>query len=357
MEKLKVDLIHLPAQGTGQTVYSENLAKQLNKLVDLNVINPNHSFVFNLINKFHNKLAIKLLPFLLIKRIRKNSLVHITNQELFFLLPKIKNKKIITLFDFGNYTFYKNWTEKDVELLNTAEKIVCISASAKKELTEKFPFFGKKTFVAKCGLKENSRKSSQNIRKKHGVPENSKIILFVGSDDSKKNFFTLLNAFFELKDKNLLLVKIGSKYTFSGKNQRKKFNEFIEEKNLQKKVLFLDFVSEQDLIDFYFTSEIFVQPSLHEGFGLTLLEAMNCSCPVFCSDIPVFHEVAGNSALFFDPKKESQLAEKISLFLNDKKTKKDLIRKGLQNIKRFSWKKTATESVKIYKEALNEIKT
>lgn len=352
---LKVDLIHLPSLGTGQTVYSENLAKELKNLVDLKVITPNQSSIYNLINHFNNSLAIKLLPFLLTRRIRKNSLVHITNQELFFLVKKISNKVVFTLQDFGSFTYYKEWTKKDIELLDKADKIICSSNFSKNELVKSFPSFQEKAVVVYNGLEEGLNKSNQNTRKKYNL-KNQRIILFVGSDEPKKNFFTLLRAFSELKEKNLVLIKIGSKWTFFGENERKKFQEFIEEKNLTEKVVFLDFVPKQDLIDFYLTSEIFVQPSFHEGFGLTLLEAMNCSCPVLCSDILPFHEVAGNSALFFGPKKETELTEKIELVLNNKKIKKELIRKGSENIKRFSWKKTAVKTLKVYKEALNETK-
>jgi len=356
MQKLKVDLIHLPSHGTGQTVYSENLAIELEKLVDLKVISPNKSFLFNFINSFNNSLAVKILPFLLTKKIRKNSLVHITNQQLFFLVPKINNLLILTLHDFSHFTFYKNWEKKDVMLLDKAQKIVCISDSAKKELTENFPGFEKKTCVVHLGV-GNLIRSNKNIRKKFDIKENQKIILFAGSDDEKKNFFSLLKAFSELKEENLLLVKVGFQWTFSGKNKRKEFEEFIQKNSLQEKVLFFDFLSKQDLTDFYFASDVFVQPSLHEGFGLTLLEAMSCFCPVICSDIPPFHEVASDSALFFDPKNEKELKEKLELILSNQKLKKDLISKGLQNIKRFNWKKTAKETFEVYKEVLNETKT
>ncbi len=349
MKELKIDLIHLPSYGTGQTVYSEILVQKLKESneLDLNEITPNKSFLFNFFNCFDHNLAMKFLPFILLNKIRKNAVVHITNQELFFLIPKILNPLILTLHDFSHFTYYKNWSQKNVFLLNKTQKILCDSNSTKKELLFHFPFFKQKAVVIYPG-KKDFKKSNQNIKKKYSIPENSRIILFAGSDDSKKNFFTLLKAFSKLKQQNLLLVKIGSKYTFSRENKRTEFHEFIKKNSLQKKVLFLNFIPEQDLIDFYFASELFVQPSFHEGFGFTLLEAMSCSCPVLCSDIAVFHEIAGNSALFFNPNQCKDLEKKIELILFNSKLKKDLIFKGFENINRFNWNKTAEQIIKVY---------
>ncbi|MBU2100428.1 glycosyltransferase family 4 protein [Candidatus Micrarchaeota archaeon] len=350
MDKIKVDLLCLFQENTGQTVYFKELSRELKKIkwLDLKIINPNESRIFSFLNHYSNSLALKSLPFLLGKKIRNDSIIHITNQELFFLLQSIKNKSIVTLHDLSLFSYYKIWKEKDVKLLNKTEKIICISNSTKKELDEKFPVLAQKVVVVYCGLKSNLKKSNSNIREKYGLNEKDRIILFIGSDDEKKNFFTLLKAFSELKQENLILVKVGSPWTMH-ESQRKKFESFISEHWLEEKVKILDSVSNQDLTDFYFEAEIFVCPSHYEGFGLTLIEAMACGCPVVSADNTSLPEIAGNAALFFNSENENQLLEQLNKILNDENLKKDLIQKGFQNIKRFNWKKSAKKLAEIYK--------
>jgi glycosyltransferase involved in cell wall biosynthesis len=347
MRKLKIDLIALLQEGTGQTVYFRSLLNELKNSVDLKVILPSQNKIFSFINHFSNYFALQFLPFIIKKEIRKNSLVHIVNQELFFLLPSLENKAVITLHDLSLYYYYKVWKKKDIELLNNARKIICVSNSTKKELIREFPF-ERKAIVVYNGIKKDFVRSNTDIRKKYGIPRNSRIILFVGSDDKKKNFFLLLKVFSEIKEENLILIKIGSSWTLSGENERALFNEFIKENNLQNKVKFLDFVPRKDLIDFYFESEVYVCPSHYEGFGLTLLEAMSCACPVLCSNNTSLPEVAGKAALFFDSKNEKELKEKLNSILKNENLRKELIRKGFQNIKRFNWKKTAEETIQVY---------
>ncbi len=350
MNKIKVDFLALFQEGTGQTVYLKELSKEMEKLVDLKAVLPNEIPLFNFINRFSNSIALSVLPFLIQKEIRKYSIVHIINQELYHLIPIIENKKVVSLHDLGLYSYYNKWKKKDIEQLDKTEKIVCDSNNTKNDLIQNFPLLKGKAITVYNGLKSNLKKSNQNLRKKYSLNKTDRIILFVGSDESKKNFFTLLKAFSELKEENLVLVKIGSKWAFNKKNQRKKFEEFIKEKNLQEKVKFFDFLPEQDLIDFYFESEVFVCPSFFEGFGLTLIEAMACGCPVISSNKTSLPEIAGNSALFFNPENQTELKEKLSEILKDKKLQKGLIRKGFQNIKRFNWNKSAKKLVQIYSE-------
>lgn len=355
MNKIKVDFLCLFQEGTGQTVYFKGLSEELKNLVDLKIILPNKSRVFNLLNHFSNSLALKFLPFLIKKEIRKNSIVHIINQELFFLLPLIKNPLVLTLHDLSIYSYYKTWKEKDVKLLDKAEKIACDSVSTKNDLSKHFPLMQKKCKVIYCGLPKGLTKSTQNIKKKYFLNDSDMLLLFVGSDDKKKNFFSLLKVFSRLKEKNLVLIKIGSPWSIEGNNsQRKKFQEFIAKNNLEKKVRFLDFIPRQDLTDFYFSAEVFVNPSHFEGFGFTLIEAMACGCPVICSDNTSFPEVAGNASLFFDSENEEELREKLELILNDKKLKEKLISNGRENIKRFNWKKSAEQLLELYKQIIKK---
>ncbi len=348
MEKIKVDILCLYAKKTGQTVYLDNLAEELKNLVDLKIIYPNNSYVFSFLNRFNSPLAIKSLPFVVKKRIRKDSIVHIVNQEIFFLIPLIKNPLVVTLHDFGLYTYYLVWKKKEIQLLDKVEKIICGSDSTKKELLKHFPRFEEKAVAVHNSLRKKFKKSTQDLRKKFNLKPTDRIILFVGSDDSKKNFLSLLKAFSELKQDNLILAKVGLPWSFNG-NQRKNFAEFILKNNLEEKVKFFDSLPTQDLIDLYFEAEVYVQPSHYEGFGLTLLEAMASGTPVISADNTSLPEVAGNAALFFNSKNEKELKEKLEEILNNKNLQKELIQKGFENVKRFSWKDSAEKVFGVYK--------
>jgi glycosyltransferase involved in cell wall biosynthesis len=90
-----------------------------------------------------------------------------------------------------------------------------------------------------------------------------------------------------------------------------------------------------------------VFPSIHEGFGLPLLEAMKCEVPVTCSDIDVFHEVGDDAVLYFDPHDPDDIADKMALLLSDTSLKETLILKGKKRFPKFTWEESAKELIKI----------
>lgn len=124
--------------------------------------------------------------------------------------------------------------------------------------------------------------------------------------------------------------------------------------NLQKNIICPGFIPEKDLRIFYQNAELVVIPSFYEGFGLVGLEAMSLGKPVVCSDIPALREVFGPAALFFNPYNPSDTAEKIFKVLKDEKLKQDLINKGFEQIKKYSWKKMVQNTLEIYKEVLRK---
>ena len=104
----------------------------------------------------------------------------------------------------------------------------------------------------------------------------------------------------------------------------------------------------------YANAVAFIYPSIHEGFGLPLLEAMGSRCPVLCSNIDVFREVAGDAALYFSPYETDSIACAIEKILSDNSLRKELILMGLKNIKKFNWSKCASETLRVYEEMNNE---
>jgi glycosyltransferase involved in cell wall biosynthesis len=123
------------------------------------------------------------------------------------------------------------------------------------------------------------------------------------------------------------------------------------ELGLQEKVIFAGLVPEPELIALYNLATAYVFPSLYEGFGLPVLEAMKCGTPVIASNVSSIPEIAGpNNALFFDPENTQDIADKITQLITDPNLQTELIEKGLQRVSQFSWEKMAKETLNLYNE-------
>ena len=110
------------------------------------------------------------------------------------------------------------------------------------------------------------------------------------------------------------------------------------------------FVADEDLSILYRAAETYVFPSLSEGFGLPAIEAMASRLPLACSDIPVFREVCGDNAVFFNPTDPADIASKISEVLNDQKLHEKLVKEGLERARQFSWRKMTAQTLLVYEE-------
>ena len=127
----------------------------------------------------------------------------------------------------------------------------------------------------------------------------------------------------------------------------------MDELFLKDRVVFLDYVPEKDLPHLYSEAAAFVFPSLYEGFGLPPLEAMACGCPVIVSNAASLPEVCGDAAYYVDPYDVESIAEGIYKVLMNEILRQDLIAKGLERVKLFSWEKAAKEHLKVFEEVLN----
>jgi glycosyltransferase involved in cell wall biosynthesis len=121
---------------------------------------------------------------------------------------------------------------------------------------------------------------------------------------------------------------------------------------LQDRVRFLGYVPLDDLIGLYSAASVFVYPSLYEGFGLPILEAMSCGCPVITSNTSAMPEVAGDAALLIDPCSVEAIVGAISRVLDDPAVAAELREKGLARARLFSWERCAQETLEVYRRAL-----
>ena len=170
-----------------------------------------------------------------------------------------------------------------------------------------------------------------------------KYILFVGKPYVHKNVETLIKAL-EFLPEDIKLVIAGAKGVFWDRVVKR-----VNRSDLMERVKHLGFVDDDDLPNLYKHAIAFVSASLEEGFGLPPLEAMALGCPTIVSDIPVHREVCDEASLFFNPHSPKELARLIvEELINDPSLRANLIDRGLENVKRFSWEKMAREILEVY---------
>jgi glycosyltransferase involved in cell wall biosynthesis len=122
-----------------------------------------------------------------------------------------------------------------------------------------------------------------------------------------------------------------------------------ELKAYQNRVIFTGYVPDEDLSALYSGAKAFIFPSLQEGFGLPILEAMQCGTPVISSNATSLPEVAGEAAILINPYDKDELSQAMLNLLSDEKLRNELTQKGIERAKQFSWSKCAQETVEIYK--------
>jgi glycosyltransferase involved in cell wall biosynthesis len=183
------------------------------------------------------------------------------------------------------------------------------------------------------------------ILQKYGI--NGNYILYTGNLEPWKNLVRLIQAFIKLRKSRTIrhkLVAVGAKGWL--------YNDIFRlarESGMEQDIIFTGYVENQDLPVLYSGADVFVYPSLYEGFGLPPLEAMACGTPVITSNISSLPEVVGDAGVLVDPYKVDEIAEAMYRVISDQTLREDMVRKGLQRVKIFSWEKAAREMLQIIK--------
>ncbi|MBI3576598.1 glycosyltransferase family 4 protein [Candidatus Gottesmanbacteria bacterium] len=209
--------------------------------------------------------------------------------------------------------------------LRRAQKIIAVSQTTKQEIIDHFGINEKKIVITHEGIDTLATSD-----KRQAI---SQYFLYVGNAYPHKNLETLLKAIAKLKSK---LVLVG------------KDDYFYQRLPRQDNVTFFGEANDGQLRSLYKNAIALVFPSLMEGFGLPGLEAMAVGTPVVCSDIPVFREVYGEAALYFDALDINDLVKKLSEITTNDSLRKNLVGKGLVKVKSYSWTKLAEQTLAAY---------
>lgn len=361
-KKIYINATILDERPTGLGIYVKNIiAKLKNKDIDFEVFCPIEIEGVK-VDKTTEKLKttykkkggiVRFLwtQFILPLKVNKNDIVYHPFQYLSILS---RSKQIITIHDFiplyypevakHQYYYYKIIMPI---LLKRAYKIICISENTKNDVIKFFNVDEDKLVEIYNGYDNelfNTKDIKENVIEKYNIKE--KYFIAVGAGYSHKNLETALRAFKKVSDKNkceFIIVGKDSDYI-------KKLKQLCIELKIEEKVKFIGYVPDDDLPTLYNKSIAFVYPTLYEGFGLPILEAMACETVVLSANNSSLPEVYGDAAISFDAKDEDAIAKGMALLLKDEVISRKLINDSKEQIKKFDWDITASEVIKLFKQ-------
>lgn len=237
--------------------------------------------------------------------------------------------------------------------VSQATHLIAVSKWTKRQLVRQLKADSSKISVVYEGVDQNRFKVQNSKFKINRVLKKYKIkepyILFVGVIQPRKNLVRLIEAFAELlnlsisKSLNLSLILAGSLGWMYDKIQ-----EAPSRFGVSERVSFLGFVPDKDLPSLYSGALVFCLPSLVEGFGLPVLEAMACGTPVLAARTGALPELVGEAGLLVNPQKVQEIAQALRLLIENPELREGLREKGFRQVKKFSWEKTAKETIKIF---------
>lgn len=266
-------------------------------------------------------------------------------------LPLIRKpglKTVVTVHDLGSeylpsmhqlkQRIYLSFMQR--KQLKGTTKIIAVSNATKMDLVKRVEISPKKIEVVYEGFDKKLFKPVNHAKRGKVDTLADNYFLFVGTVQPRKNLERVIRAFGVLCN-NLNLVIAGSKGWLS-----EEIYGLPKKLGIEKRVKFLGYVSDKDLQALYSGAIALVFPSLFEGFGLPILEAQACGCPVITSNISSMPEVAGKGAILVDPYNVDEIANAM-IEVMDEKVRSKLIEAGFENIKRFSWEKCARETLEV----------
>jgi glycosyltransferase involved in cell wall biosynthesis len=244
---------------------------------------------------------------------------------------------------------YRHWLPR---VLPGVDAVITVSQASRNDIIRFLGIPAPKVWVVYEGVSLRYRPSSQEeiagIQSRYSLPHG--YLLFVGSVERRKNLPRLLPAYARLRQggETRPLVVAGVK-----RGGVDKIGALLQDLDLRPHVLFTGYIPEADLPALYRGADLFVFPSLYEGFGLPPLEAMACGTPVVCSNAASLPEVVGDAAITVDPYDVEGLAEAMRRVLGDAALREELREKGLARARQFTWERTARETVAVYRQVLN----
>ena len=269
-------------------------------------------------------------------------------------------KRIVTVFDTGYFHFpetlpradlwkLKNWTKYSVK---NAEHIITISEAAKKDIIKFYKIDEDKITVAYPGHSlsfkpVNDKAKVEKIKNQYKIQGN--YIIYIGTIQPRKNLVRLIEAMKDIQDLKLVLV---GKTKGLGR-QGWKYQEILatpSKLGIENKVIFTGFVPDEELVYLLSGASAFVFPSLWEGFGIPVVDAMACGKPVIVSNVASLPEIVGDAGVLVDPNSVDSIKDGILKLVNDKALMQRLSHKSMDRAALFSWEKMARQVLDVFRQ-------
>jgi len=279
---------------------------------------------------------------------RAYDLFHPTYYDPYFLKLIGSKPFVLTVYDTIHEIFPEMYAADDPtsqwkrELVAKAAKIIAVSHSTKNDLIKYLGVDADKIAVVHHGA---SLKQRGYDKLEPAFP--GKYMLFVGERIRYKNFIRVITAIAPLlkKDPDLYLVCAGGGLVSAEENR------LFEELDVAAQVKQCT-VADGLLAQLYANAQLFISPSLYEGFGMPVLEAFSCGCPVIVSNTSSFPEVAAEAALYIDPVNGESIRAGVETMLHDQEKRKKFVQAGLARARHFSWERTARETAAVYSQVV-----
>lgn len=293
-------------------------------------------------------------------------LYHLTMQTLATLLrvQKFPAPVVVTVFDIIPYTepnpllgnrFKRSAEQRMYQFalqgLRRADALIAISAHTRAMLIDCLGFASSRVHTVYPSIDPaqfHPEEVPQEFWTQYGLNPQHRHILYVGSNDPRKNLKTLGRAFAQLKVHvpNARLVLVGSRPFLP---EREQFTALCAESEIERDVVIFDQVNDAELVRFYNAAQVLVMPSLLEGFGLPVLEAMACGTPVVASNRTAVPEVVGESGLLMNPTNVDEMAEALTRVLMDSELRARLAAQGVARARTFSAERMARGMREVYR--------
>jgi len=334
------------------------------------------------LNKFKkDNVFIKFFPFIQYKKFMPGGYSHflisafisrfkldVFHSPTLNLPPSYRGRTVVTAHDLAIYKFPEFYTDKQTALLKSiipravqqAKKIIAVSKSTKKDLGEFFVAEKDKITVVYHGVDERFFKNSgaaetERVKQKFGIK--NEYLLFLGTLEKRKNIVRIIEAYERLRDRWSALplnLKDGYQLVLAGSPGHgfKEIKTKIDESKYKNDILISGYIPADDVDPLYEGAKVFVFPTLYEGFGLPVIEAMADGLAVITSNVSSLPETAGDNAILVDPYNVAEIFQAMFDVLTKPNLRKTLGRDGVKRAHLFDWSKTAKETLGVYRQAV-----
>lgn len=290
-------------------------------------------------------------------------LVHYPYLDLFFLSLPIKKPKptVVTIHDVIPLIFpehypkgIRGWLKFQIQKfsLKRVSAVITDSKNSKGDIVRYLDFPKEKIHVV--SLAPSKEFKPITIKQKYNLPE--RFVLYVGDINWNKNVPGLVRACEELKIPLVIVGKQAKSCDYDKTHPENQDLVWLQSaiSNQQSAIIPTGFVPTKDLVTIYNLASVYCQPSFYEGFCLPVLEAMACGTPVVCSKVSSLPEVVDDVAIFVDPNDYNSIAGGIKKVIENKKLSETLRKRGLLQARKFSWQKTARETIRVYAKVIEK---